>query len=300
MREEIMEKIVKAVNEKYEKECDVLLRKVEKNNGVLLHAIIIKESETTVCPSIYIDQMLNEIERGYRDVDDVALEVIEIYKNALKDIDSIKENVISISKETILNNVGYQLINAEKNKHRLCNMPHRLFLDLAVIYKVDFGKCEFGYANITVDNDLCNKYAINRTELEEAAIKNTANNQFDIKSLNSLIFSAMGIEESDECDEFDLQIYVVTNKKKVNGAAAMLYDAHFKELASDLGSDLYILPSSVHEILVAPTDVHELESLMRIVGEVNSTEVSEDDFLSNNVYKYIRSENRIIIAKEGE
>lgn len=80
---------------------------------------------------------------------------------------------------------------------------------------------------------------------------------------------------------------VLSNTKKIFGAAAMT-DKNILELACDkLGAEtIYILPSSIHEVLaVAMGDPEELRNM---VCEVNDTQVVPQERLSYNVYKYER------------
>jgi hypothetical protein len=81
---------------------------------------------------------------------------------------------------------------------------------------------------------------------------------------------------------------VLSNTKKINGAAAMT-DKKILELALDkLGVDtLYILPSSIHEVL-AVAAMGDPDELRQLVCEVNDTQVVPKERLSYNVYKYER------------
>ena len=79
-------------------------------------------------------------------------------------------------------------------------------------------------------------------------------------------------------------MWVISNEKGINGAASMLYENELHELAESLESDLYILPSSVHEVIAVSSDMGSPEMLAQMVVEVNMQEVSLDERLSNQVY----------------
>ena len=56
---------------------------------------------------------------------------------------------------------------------------------------------------------------------------------------------------------------------------------------ASLGDEFYILPSSIHElILVRDTVGMDANSLRDMVREVNSTQVASDEVLSNSIYHY--------------
>ena len=74
-------------------------------------------------------------------------------------------------------------------------------------------------------------------------------------------------------------MWVISNEKGINGAASMLYENELHELAENLESDLYILPSSVHEVLAVSTELTEPEELARMVAEVNMQKVALEERL---------------------
>ena len=82
-------------------------------------------------------------------------------------------------------------------------------------------------------------------------------------------------------------IYILMQKKKVTA----------KELADKFDSDIYILPSSIHETLLIPADGEkDAEELKDMVRTINATEVSPEEVLSDNVYVYIRATERVEMA----
>ena len=89
-------------------------------------------------------------------------------------------------------------------------------------------------------------------------------------------------------------MYVLTSRYGYLGAAAMLYENVLKRFAESLDSDLYILPSSVHEVILLPIWGQEKEILQNMVGEINEKEVQKKDILSNTVYRYLRKTDQIV------
>ena len=94
--------------------------------------------------------------------------------------------------------------------------------------------------------------------------------------------------------EDGVRMYVLTNKAKINGASAMLYSDKIRELADSLQSDLIILPSSVHEVLLLPDDHKQKYDFYRqMVEEVNTTQVEPEEVLSYSLYRYSRDKAEI-------
>lgn len=80
--------------------------------------------------------------------------------------------------------------------------------------------------------------------------------------------------------------YIVSTKRGVCGASAILYDGVIDEIREKIG-DFYIIPSSIHETLVLPkTSIKDLQELKALIRRVNSMSVEEDETLTNSVYTY--------------
>ena len=91
-------------------------------------------------------------------------------------------------------------------------------------------------------------------------------------------------------DPWCSNLYVLTNKSRINGAAGIMYEGVLKKLADKLESDMYILPSSIHEVIILPkSTMFNKEELMAMVRDVNTEGVSKDEVLSYTVYEYDRN-----------
>ena len=92
-------------------------------------------------------------------------------------------------------------------------------------------------------------------------------------------------------------MYVLSNKSRVNGAACILYKDLLKDFSIEMDKNLYILPSSTHEVILLPSDgTQESAHLKAMVQEVNRTQVDEEEVLSDSVYYYDREKDVIICA----
>ena len=91
-------------------------------------------------------------------------------------------------------------------------------------------------------------------------------------------------------------MYVLSNRNRVEGAACMLYPGLIRGFAEKAGSSLYIIPSSVHELLLLPAeDCGEAAGIRDMIREVNDTQVSDEEILSYSLYYYDREEEKIIM-----
>lgn len=95
-------------------------------------------------------------------------------------------------------------------------------------------------------------------------------------------------------DESPFPMYIATNYDKLNGASVLLYPNLLRDFAERIGSDFYILPSSVHELIFLPDmlgmDIGDMKTMVR---DINGSEVAEDEILSDSVYFYSRAYDRV-------
>ena len=291
-KEKIKDDIKDYMDEKY-KDCGVVIRKVNKTNrevdGLNFYDIPGLKNAT---PTIYVNNLYEEYERTgkYEEVIRIAAETME---RGIKSFnDEIKAELLDTSR--LKDNVFFTLINAEQNKELLKTVPHREFENLAIVYRWNLGNDSFvTYTNL-VDNDLAKKEGLTENDLYNAANKNTKE-LFPVlvKNMNEFISEIMfgDSELSGEMEEEfkevmmetqdERSMYVITNESKLFGAASMLYEETLYELAEKIGSDLYILPSSIHEVIAVSADFGSPDEWAEMVYEINMDQVDINDRLSN-------------------
>ena len=91
------------------------------------------------------------------------------------------------------------------------------------------------------------------------------------------------LQESSEMPTF----FVVTNTERIDGAGVIFYPEFMDNMGELLGNDFFILPSSIHEMLILPDDGQvDAEMLRDMVKEVNATQVAPAERLTNDVYHF--------------
>ena len=195
------------------------------------------------------------------------------------DIDKIKDRII------------FELVNYKMNEERLSGRPFIKIMDLAIIFAfvaTDLGR-DFGVVHIT--DEMANNFGLTKNEIWDIAKINTPKLlEADIIPMSSFVPGEVADTETEE-------MYILCNKKKAGGAGVLLYDRILEELSSKLESDLYILPSSIHETIIIRADKDKnISDLQDMVKNINNTVVSTEDILSDKVYHYIRSNKELKIA----
>ena len=262
-------------------EGEVIINRVVKNNDTELDGLIIREKDYKVSPSIYLNYYYDKYCGGCS-MDDIMNQILHEYYTHR---DAIHFDPLLFEKfENIRNRIAFKIINYNSNKKYLRDIPFKRCLDLAIVYYVVFDEFMGKKATVTINNSYIRKWGITDEELEKQALNNTASIlRYSIKPLATLLREHGETIPSDD----DKQIYVLTNEANFNGAACILYKDLLKKVSSEIESDLYIIPSSVHEVLIIPkADNITSEELSRMVREVNETDLEREDILSDHVYEY--------------
>lgn len=272
---------------------------VTKNNGVGKTGVMVHGGQSNVAPVIYLDGLY----QGYLDgmtLEEACRRLVRSYRE-----DTLQGNVdVSGLRQfgSVKGRLCCRLLNAAKNREMLGQVPHRLFLDLALVAYVPFEAPQMGEGTVTVNRQLLEAWGIGEDTLFGCAMENTLKLGQDIVSMEEVLREIIGLEDPERAawmlpDAAGSQFYVVSNDKRSFGAVVMLDEGLLRRFSDKIGSrDYYIIPSSVHELLFLPKGLADAEELRRMVREVNGKEVAPEEVLSDNVYYYNRIAGRVEIA----
>lgn len=292
MGNEIVKELVKEVKRFVGDNYNVEEKIVTKNNDTKLYAVIISEEGKGVSPVIYVDEYLNKISDGVMTLLEGAKEILTIFESAKPS--TCQSGQDFLNKEFILSYVEYQLINLALNKDLLEATPHKEFLDFAVVYRVFVNGFGEESGSFLMNNRMLESLKISEIEIDKAAKVNTLKAGFVKTSMYEMIKGvplSMDAEESPE-----QEMFVLTNIRKLYGSNILLYPNELKDVADRINDDLYILPSSVHELITVPASFGSCEDLKKTVRNVNDTVLVSDEILSYSVYRYSRKAGSIEIA----
>ncbi|MCR4838873.1 MAG: DUF5688 family protein [Eubacterium sp.] len=266
----IIEEIRRAVPSSY----DVSTREVVKSNDAVYTGITITPPNSNVGATVYVEHMYEDYKSG------IAPEVIA-EKTVSIVMDEGQISVPDFDKAFILDNVYYRMANAEANQRRFESVPvinPAGAEDIALYPAIDVTVA--GRAGvIVIQNSHLEGADISLDELHTAAQRNTES-RVQITKLSEVLAGITGMPE----EAFDSPLYVTTDKKTGIGTGDVsLFGA--PSILADLPT-MYILPSSVHELLLIPeSQVESPEHLANLVAEVNVYVVEREDVLSGNIYK---------------
>lgn len=288
--------VTQKLKEKLGSSYRVFSRPVKKNNGKELTGIIVEEPGCNTSPAIYIDDFYDDYRRN-ASIEQITERVYRIFCQSRVEQSVDLSGFVDYGKAS--EKIAFKLINYEKNRELLEEIPHKVFHDLAVVFY--YLVCEppfYGNASILIRNSHLKTWKASPEELYQKAMENGPQIlPARIENMEELIAGVFGEADSMDADKGSKDcnvMYVLSNKQKMQGAACMLYSGVLKEFSKKQDSSLYILPSSVHEVILL-TDLrnHSVESLLGMVVDINRTQVEESEVLSDSVYYYNRENDRI-------
>ncbi len=301
-KEVVAEKFMEYMPEQYQ-EMKLRVEPVNKVNKVLDGITLVGSGAgRSVSPTLYINHMYEH----YLETENLQ----EVLQSAARRMDmAFKEmpEVGDVNLESAKDNIVFQVINTLQNEDMLRDMPHREFQDLSIIYRWVVKVDENGIQSSAIRNNLAEQLGMNEEQLFKCAVENTRRIfPPTVKSMNDVvremfISDGMPAEVADmmigEMPE-DKMMWVISNDRGINGAGSMLYEDNLHKLAMKLETDLYILPSSVHECIAVSTNVGDPYELAEMVSEINMGQVALEDRLSNQVYHYDKDARRLTLATD--
>ena len=272
-------------------ELDVAM--VTKNNGVQLRGLYIKSKEMNVSPAIYLDEYysyylkgesLEEIIRRIREEYEWKISRVADYHFKLEKFEYVKDRII------------YRLVNYKKNEEILEDCPYLKLYDLALTFRWVAHSDDIGISTALVTNQEMEAWGISMNELLLAARENTPR----LFPAQMVDMDEM-IQRAGVCMPMDrsaIPMYIMTNRQEVNGASVLLYDDVLQTFALKKKTDFYILPSSIHEVILIPKSKSpDLKDLNEMINEVNETQVQEEEVLSDHAYYYEKNTHTLMMGK---
>lgn len=247
---------------------------VTKNNGTRRTGILFKQEDSNLAPTIYLEEFYQKYLKGQQ-VPDLADSICSIYQEIrvkktcdcqnLFDFNHVKEHIV------------YKLIRRDANEELLKQIPYEPFLDLAVVYYIQIDNTRFGSAAIQIRNEHLRYWRVKKEEIRRLAEKNTPR-IYPVQIRQIVRF-----------------MYVATNEQCSLGAAVMRYPDFREKVRGMIRGDFYILPSSIHEVILVPESFGlEPERMQEMVKEINQTGVAPEEVLSDSVYYFDGEEIRIV------
>ena len=184
--------------------------------------------------------------------------------------------------DTMKEHLSIQMVSVKGNEDVLRGVPHTVMEDLAAVYRIQMGDD----ASILVTNDLVKNLGISPEQMKADALRSAPEHEpATIRSMAEVMAELM--PPGMEIPGGEPPMYVAAKEGQAYGAGILAYPG-FMELAADrLGGDFFILPSSIHEILLIPDNgSYDWRELEEMVQSVNASTVLPEEQLSDHAYRY--------------
>ena len=293
---------ITSIREYFGDKVSVTLHPIIKNNNTKLDGLTIEDGSLNITPTLFLNYHYEDYLAG-KPLSSVLDDIIASYQSNLP-----SQNIdlsFFTNYDQVKNRIIFKLVSYSQNKGLLKNLPHFCFLDLAVVFCCFMPDVQNGNATILIHNHHLDFWNITADSLYALAQKNTPTLlPQDLSSMEDVLKSACTDHQfthsmpqpdpQDACQRASEKpeppsLYVLSNTQKYYGASVLLYPKVLSCSARLLNSDLYILPSSIHEVLLLPKRCcPNASGLNCIIQEVNTRHVSREEILSDHFYYYDR------------
>ncbi|MBR5637364.1 MAG: hypothetical protein IKW81_10595 [Pseudobutyrivibrio sp.] len=295
--EKFMEDLKKQLEQSGEKYL-VSTNEVQKMNQSY-EAITVKPENGLVGVNLNLSEIYERYEKGY-DYASILLDVTEKAKRALHDRPDF--DLASLQDyDKMKEKLSMEVVSAERNAELLEKVPHKDLEDMAIVYRFVLDTDVEGRGSILITNQLLENYGITAEQLHQDAMEFApVMRPAVIKTMTETLLEMLGPEAKDMVPYIpEDPIFVATVPDKVQGAGVIAYQDFMDKAAERVGGDFYILPSSIHEVLLVRDDGNfNIDTLKDMVHEANSTEVAPEDILTDSVYHYDSREKVFELAEK--
>ena len=279
------------------KDAEIEIHQHEKLNESYL-GMTIRKDDQTIAPTVN----LNRYYEMFKDYD----ENLDIVCQQVSDIVMVKPIHIDMSVlldyEKAKEHLFIRVSDADRNDEILESLPHRRIENLAITYHIAASINEGEIGSAPVSYKMLESFGITEDQLHQDALDNSPKIfPAKVEAISSMLEEIMkedmrnaGLSD-EEIDTMLVEmgvknptpLTVVTNEHQTNGAAVLFYPGQMEKLGETVKGDFFILPSSTHEVLILPDDGGTTyQELKAMVVEINSTQVSPEDRLADEVYHY--------------
>ena len=293
--QQFIEEVERRVKEKIKgnETITVYIHTAVKNNGKERKGITVSEKGIHISPTIYLEEYFQQFQEG-KPIEKIVEKILQLYEE-VKCSHPCEESLLQNYKE-LKGKFACKLIHRGKNEKLLNDIPYVPWMDLAIVVFVLLEVSPYGTATVLVRKEHLEIWGLTEAQLFDEAKKNTPILlPYQFCPMRKLLreICPYAVDEGEEEEE---SLYVLSNKLRSFGAASMLYEGILEKVGQKLGENYYILPSSIHEVIVVPESKSPVkQDLDAMVREINETQVEEEEVLSDRVYYFSRKENRLFL-----
>lgn len=276
---------------------NVNVGQVVKNNGLNITGMSINNGKGAF-PTMYLEESYLRYQSGVG-MQEILQGLASAYEQAIRECPNVR---LDMSFESVKDMIFCAVVNAESNQEKLKEIPFDIREDLAVTYRVLVPVDEGGDGSVLIHNSYLQEWGIDKNALQKLARENMRKLlPMEIHSMEEVMARLF---EGDMGEGFlsDRGMYVMSNNRLFLGAAYMFDEEALNRAAGHLGGSFYILPSSIHElILLRDNEMINKDALKQMVQDINLLMVSPTEVLSNEIYYYDSEEHCMsMVTDQGQ
>lgn len=289
-------------------DAKISFQEVIKNGDQHLTGMTITRPGETVVPTIYIDQAYEQYKEG-RDIDEIVGSIADIRIEHETSIDAATITSQLMDYDQIKANLQIRVCDTQDNAERLAGLVHTERSDFSATYHVLLQSNEEGQASVSVTPGLMESWGVSQEQLHQDALAADLTREPLFVNMGALMENMMyGTELTNLLEHPDagtgmdgMPMFCLTNGEKMNAAGLIMQDDMMAQISEIVGGSYYVLPSSLHELLIVPesTDM-SVKELSAMVHEVNETQVAPQDKLSDAVQHYDKESGVLENAEKRE
>lgn len=272
------------------------LSQVLKTNGLRLDCITFSAPGLTVSPAVYPEDYFSRLSTC--SLASLADEILSLYRDISR---HSPDTSLFTNPSRLRPYVVFRLIQQKQNRELLEDLPHIPFLDLAIVFYLLLPCGDHAMTgSALIRHEHLRSWHMTVQDLADLARENTPRLlKQELLPMEEMLRQLLTPEAAEALFTDDRNercpLYVLTNRLQLYGAGCMLYDGVLETFATARGCDLYVLPSSVHEVLLMPvSEKFSKEELDEMILQVNREHVSREDILSDHVYRYSLKDRKLI------
>lgn len=271
-------------------DVELTARRVDKMNDSY-DAITVRPVDSSIGVNISVEKAFAAYENG-TPIPEIAEHFADAVEKGFRESPQVDLESLS-DYEQMKSKLSMEVVSAEKNAELLESVPHERMEDMAVVYRFVLDQTDSGNGTILVTNQLLEQYGITKEQLRVDAMENAPEiRPSEIRGMSE-VMSELAPSMIPEVAPEDEQMFVATVPDKIHGAGVIAYPNFMEDAAQKMGGDFFVLPSSIHEVLLVKDNgqmtAKELENMVK---EVNATQVEPADQLTDHFYHY-DSQNHI-------
>ena len=279
-------------------DVELTARRVDKMNESY-DAITVRPTDSSIGVNISVEKAFAAYENG-TPIPEIAEHFADAVEKGFRESPQVDLESLS-DYEQMKSKLSMEVVSAEKNAELLESVPHERMEDMAVVYRFVLDQTDSGNGTILVTNQLLDQYGITKEQLRADAMENAPEiRPSEIRGMSE-VMSELAPGMIPEVAPEDEQMFVATVPDKIHGAGVIAYPNFMEDAAEKMGGDFFVLPSSIHEVLLVKDNgqmtAKELENMVK---EVNATQVEPADQLTDHVYHYDSQNHLFELADKYE